>query len=85
MDKVNWVELSRNPNAIRILEENLDKVDWGNLSQNLNAIAPLDTAKMRSNCQAFAEELTAYVFHPTRLQRVCDTYNLDLDEYFEMV
>jgi hypothetical protein len=36
--KVDWVSLSRNPNAIHILEKNLDKVDWMSLSRNPNAI-----------------------------------------------
>lgn len=28
MDSVDWMYLSENPNAIRLLEKNLDKVDW---------------------------------------------------------
>jgi hypothetical protein len=85
---VYWDELSYNPNAIHIFEKNLDKLKWTDLSGNPNAIhllAPLDTEKMRSNCKTFAEELSAYVFHPLRLQRICDAHGLELDEYFEMV
>ena len=88
MDKVDWYRLSQNPNAIHLLETHLDKVNWLYLSVNENAIhllKTLNTEKMRSNCQAFAEELAAYVFHPLRLQRLCDTYGLELEEYFEMV
>jgi len=80
--------LSRNPNAIHLLEQNLDKVSSEGLSQNPNAIhllAPLDTEKMRENCKKFAEELAAHVFHPARLLRICETYGLDLEEYFELV
>ena len=40
---------------------------------------------MSENCQQFAEELAAYVFHPVRLRRICETYDLDLEEYFERV
>jgi hypothetical protein len=36
LDKVNWQSLSRNPNAIHILEQNLDKVDWESLCLNTN-------------------------------------------------
>ena len=36
IDKVDWSGLSRNPNAIHLLEKNLDKVDWGCLSYNPN-------------------------------------------------
>jgi len=34
--------LSRNPNAIHFLEQNLDKVDWDYLSGNPNAINLLE-------------------------------------------
>jgi hypothetical protein len=40
--KVSWASLSRNPNAIHILEQNLDKVDWKHLSRNPNAIPILE-------------------------------------------
>ena len=35
-------DLSRNPNAIHILEQNLDKINWDNLSTNKNAIHLLE-------------------------------------------
>ena len=38
----------------------------------------LDTIAMKEQCKSFAEELAAYVFHPERLQRFCETYNMDL-------
>jgi len=28
LDKLDWEELSRNPNAIPLLEQNMDKIDW---------------------------------------------------------
>ena len=43
MDKVNWVRLCKNINAIHILEKNLDKVDWYILSLNPNAMTLLET------------------------------------------
>ena len=88
IDKVNWCELSRNPNAIHLLEQNLDKVDWDYLSQNPNAIHllfKLNTDQMRLNCKPFAEELTKYVFHPLRLSRLSQCFNIDLTEYFELM
>ena len=42
LDKVDWLSLSENPNAIHILEKNLDKVHWWNLSSNINAIHLLE-------------------------------------------
>ena len=38
IDKVDWDELSINPNAIHIIENNLDKVKWPWLSRNPNAM-----------------------------------------------
>jgi hypothetical protein len=37
--------LSRNPNAIHILEKNTDKIDWFNLSRNPSAIHILEKNK----------------------------------------
>ena len=88
LDKINWKNLSYNPGAIPLLEKNLDKVDWCGLSENPNAIpllARLNTEKMRENCKPFAQELAEYVFHPIRLMRLCESYGLELEEYFERV
>ena len=87
-ERLDWFWLSKNPNAISLLEQNIEKINWRHLSINPNAIsllARLNTEKMRENCKAFAEELTAYVFHPVRLMRVCEAYGLELEEYFELV
>jgi phosphoribosylanthranilate isomerase len=39
-DKIDWVQLSanKNPDAIRLLEDNLEKIDWSVLSSNPAAI-----------------------------------------------
>ena len=37
-DKIDWNGLSRNPNAIHLLEQNLDKIDWVFLSINQNSM-----------------------------------------------
>ena len=34
IDKLDWKELSSNPNAVLLLEQNLDKIDWTELSRN---------------------------------------------------
>jgi hypothetical protein len=41
-DKLDWNYLSKNPNAIPMLEKNLDKVNWQLLSLNPNAIHILE-------------------------------------------
>ena len=42
LDKINWKWLSRNPNAIHLLEQNQEKIDWEELSKNLNALHLLE-------------------------------------------
>jgi hypothetical protein len=42
MEKINWRELSANPNAIPFLENHVDKIDWCQLSGNPNAIYLLE-------------------------------------------
>ena len=41
-NKINWNNLSLNPNAIQILEQNVDKINWKYLSSNPNAIHLLE-------------------------------------------
>jgi hypothetical protein len=43
----------------------------------------LDINAMREKCQPFAEELVAYVFHPTRMQNMAHSYGYELDEYID--
>ena len=41
-EKISWCELSRNPNAIDLLERNPEKIHWFWLSQNPNATRLLE-------------------------------------------
>ena len=49
MDKINWLFLSKNPNAIKLLEENPDKINWYYLSINPNAIKILEQNRDKIN------------------------------------
>ena len=42
IEKLSWTGLSRNPNAIHLLEQNIDKINWTWLSYNPNAIQLLE-------------------------------------------
>jgi len=42
IDKIDWYRLSRNPNAIHLLEKHPDKINWYYLSNNPNAIHLLE-------------------------------------------
>jgi hypothetical protein len=82
-DKIDWYELSYNPNAISLLKENQDKIDWHRLSRNPNVmelVYDLDYEAMKQSMQPLAEELTAYVFHPLRMNRIAEQYNISFDE-----
>ena len=41
-DGLNWSMLSRNSNAIHLLEQNPEKINWDTLSENPNAIRLLE-------------------------------------------
>jgi hypothetical protein len=90
-DKIYWDMMALNKNAVHILKNNLDKirgVALVNLGLNPNIaqiLGTLDYKKMRTICQPFAKELAEYVFHPSRLMRVCSTYELDLADYMELI
>ena len=42
LDKIDWWELSKNPNAIHLLEQNMNKINWSCISSNPNAINLLE-------------------------------------------
>ena len=71
-DKINWKELSENPNAISILEKNPDKIDWGNLSQNKGTYE-LNYKFLKEKMDIIREDLMKAVYHPKRLE-----YSLEL-------
>jgi len=49
IDKLDWVELSLNPNAIHLLEQNQDKIYWKHLSRNPNAVFLLEQNQDKIN------------------------------------
>ena len=76
------------PDIEKSLEDNPDKIHWFSLSQNPNVLymlTRLDTNKMRDNCKAFAEELAIYVFHPERLNRIAEAYDISAYDYLECI
>ena len=49
IDKLDWNNLSLNPNAIDLLEKNFDKINWYMLSANPNAIHLLEQNQDKIN------------------------------------
>ena len=60
--------LSRNPNAIHLLEANRDKIDLLRFSSN-SSIFQWDYEFYRKRMDVHREELMKAVFHPKRLKR----------------
>ena len=58
--------LSENPNAIKLLEENPNKINWYYLSSN-PSIFEFDYEKMRENNQDMYEDLIKEVMKPSRV------------------
>ena len=81
MDKIVWYNLSKNPNAIHILSQNMDKIDWYGLSAN-PSIFELDYEALEKRCNIFKEELMKKALHPSIIKRYLnhpDLKDKDLD------
>jgi hypothetical protein len=60
LDKINWTELSRNPNvlnAIHLLEKYPEKINWCSLSKNPNAMHLLEIVLQHDSENPFAVPL----------------------------
>ena len=63
----NWLELSKNRNAIPLLKANFDKINWYRISKN-PSIFQCDYTFHRKRMDVHREELMKAVFHPKRLK-----------------
>ena len=85
---IHCISFNTSDEFIPYIRENLHLVSQGYLALNPNVlkiVGKLNYEEMRSKCQPFAQELTTYVLNPARLLRICDSYNLDLEEYLELI
>ena len=84
-DKLDFNYLSKNSNAIHILEKNLDKVHWDNLSRN-PSIFTYHYNKMFEQMKnsTIAEEIAQHVFSWPRLQKIYETYNIEMEDLQEI-
>ena len=67
-DAIDWDRLSRNPNAIHLLEANPHKIDWHELSTNPN-IFTYDYEQMTKNKLELNRELIEYYWRPERIEK----------------
>lgn len=51
---IDWQNLSRNPNAILLLEQNPDKISWWRLSSN-QSIFEFDYELLKKRCAIYKE------------------------------
>jgi len=59
IDKIDWTILSKNINAMYLLENNLDKVNWWHLSRNKNAIHILEKNIEKIRWDALSSNMNA--------------------------
>jgi len=71
LPKIRWDGLSKNPNAIHLLEANIDKIEWYWISGN-PSIFEYDYKTMKEKCSIYKEELKQKAFHPTRIFKYVD-------------
>ena len=76
IDKINWYYLSRNPNAIHLLEQNQDKIVWHYLSSNPSIFyKSYNYEKIKQTIgDKIREELIKKLYSPKRVQFMVNTY-----------
>ena len=60
--KINWLNLSANPNAIELLKKNKDKINWYYLSLNPNAIEILKENQDKINWFNFSRNPNIFTY-----------------------
>jgi hypothetical protein len=81
--KVCWNNLSSNPNAIHILENNFDKIDWDKLSGNPNAIHILEKNLDKINWDKLSENPNAIDILRIFRCKKQNIYKINFDYLFE--
>jgi len=72
-DKINWIRLSTNIEAIELLKNNLENIDWSELSTNLS-IFTYDYDTIKKNFEELGEEIVAKALHSKKIFRLIEEY-----------
>jgi len=82
IDKLDSYSLSKNPNAIPILEKNLKKINWIALSSNPNAISILEKNQDKINWYLLSSSASIFELEIqyNKLKERCETYK---EEFIE--
>ena len=83
-DKISWFGLSRNPNAIQLLEQNQDKIDWVGLSRNPNAIHLLEQNQNKIEWDELSRNPNAIHLLENNLDKINWTYLSENPSIFEL-
>lgn len=78
IDKVDWNLMSKNPNAIHLLEKNPRRVNWTIISQN-PSIFELDYSLMKERSSIYKQELIEKALHPSKIEKYLDM-GIDIEE-----
>ena len=79
-DKINWAYLSRNPNAIHLLEQNPHKIKWNMFAKNPN-IFVLNYEYLKARTSIIKEELIMRYWHPSNIEKWLEMYGDDFELY----
>ena len=77
-DKLNWQWLSKNPNAIHILEQNMYEVNWCCLSTNPNAIDILELNPDKISWFSLSRNPSIFELDYKGLKERCSVYKEEL-------
>ena len=87
-DKVGWIGVSVNPNKNHNLKKGQRLINTKLFYDNPNIcdlICKYNYKQMKNSMKDFCEELVQKVFHPLRLQKICDEYGLELVDLLDMI
>jgi hypothetical protein len=79
LDKVAWSNLSRNPTAISLLEQNQDKIYWNSLSLNPSIFEPDYQSMSKDRTKIIYQELMEKALHPSRVLQWLNEEEEDFD------
>jgi hypothetical protein len=69
LDKINWNNLSRNPNATYLLEHNTNKIDWSYLSLYSDRISLLESNMNKINWQTICANPIIFTYDYDKIKR----------------
>ena len=79
--KLDWGWLSKNPNAIHLLEANPDKIDWYWLSRNPNAMHILEANPDKIDWEQLSRNPAIFTYDYELIQETNSLINEEIHQY----